>query len=203
MRRKASWFSAGGVLHPEEPAGLDALAEAGRLDRRQPVVHVVQEVETEAEALPYGLQVRRCEAEVGLGVPGLLVGQIGRGRFVDLALADAVRAADVRDGRLGAHGLVAELQIALDVVEEGGHVGAAGVRVDQDAVPGPAAEQLVHGESGGLALDVPQGRVDGGDGRHGDRAAPPVGALVEVLPGVLDPRRVAADEARDHMVGEV
>ena len=33
--------------------------------------------------------------------------------------------------------------------------------------------------------------------------APPVGALVEVLPGVLDPPRVAADQQGDDVLGEV
>ena len=39
--------------------------------------------------------------------------------------------------------------------------------------------------------------------RHRHRPAPPVGALVEVLPGVLDAPRVAADEQRHDVIGQV
>jgi hypothetical protein len=75
--------------------------------------------------------------------------------------------------------------------------------VDGDPVPGAAAEQLVDRQSGELALDVPQGGVDRGDRAHRHRPAPPVGAPVEVLPGVLDPGRVAAQQHRDDVVGQV
>lgn len=193
----------GGVLHPEQPAALDALAEPRGLDRGQPVVHVVQQMEAEAEAFPHGLQIARREAQVGLGVPRLLVGQLGRGGLVHGALAHPVRPSDVGHGRLRAYGLVAQLQIALDVVQQGGHVGAAGVRIHQHAVPGTAAEELVDREAGRLALDVPQRRVDRGDRRHGDGPAPPVGALVEVLPHVLDAGGVPADQQGGHVVAQI
>ena len=64
-----------------------------------------------------------------------------------------------------------------------------------------AAEQLVDRHAERLALDVPQRGVDRGDRRHRHRPAPPVGALVEVLPDVLDAARVAPDQQRDHVVG--
>ena len=68
---------------------------------------------------------------------------------------------------------------------------------------GSLPQQLVDGHVGGLALDVPERHVDGGDGRHRDRTAAPVCAAVEELPGVLDLRGVAADEELDDVVLEV
>src|ERR1019366_2886455 len=46
-------------------------------------------------------------------------------------------------------------------------------------------------------------RVDGRDRGHGTRAAAPVAALVEELPGVLDAGRVPAEKQRADVVGEV
>ena len=75
--------------------------------------------------------------------------------------------------------------------------------VDHHALPGRTAQQLVHRETGQLALDVPQGNVDGGDGGHGHRATAPVGAFVQVLPGVLDAVGVPADQQRTNMITKV
>ena len=76
-----------------------------------------------------------------------------------------------------------------------GDIDAADVLVDHHLVARPAAEQLVERHVRGLGLDVPERHVDGADRGHGDRAAAPVGALVEVLPDVLGAHRVLADEA--------
>ena len=75
--------------------------------------------------------------------------------------------------------------------------------VGEDLVAGGAAEELVDGDVQGLALDVPQCQVDGADGGHGHRPAAPVGAAVEVLPGVFDPVRVPAQQCRGEVVAEV
>jgi hypothetical protein len=77
------------------------------------------------------------------------------------------------------------------------------VAVDHRAVAAGAAEELVDGQPGRLPLEIPQRHVDGGDGRHRDRPAPPIGAAVEELPDVLDPVRIAADQAGDDMVLEI
>ena len=39
------------ILHPEQMIRLEALAEACRLDRRQPVMHVVQQMESGPNSL--------------------------------------------------------------------------------------------------------------------------------------------------------
>ena len=125
----------GRVLHPEQPAVLDSLAEPGGLDGREPVVYVVQQVEVEPEPVAHGLEIGGREVQIGLGGPRLLVGQRGRRWLVDRALPHPVGAADVRDGGLGPHGPVAEVAEARDIVEQRRHVGAAGVGVDEHAVP--------------------------------------------------------------------
>src|SRR5699024_6503988 len=51
--------------------------------------------------------------------------------------------------------------------------------------------------------DVPQGAVHHGDGGHCLRPAPRVGALVRVLPGVVDPARVPAHEQRADVIPPV
>jgi len=52
-------------------------------------------------------------------------------------------------------------------------------------------------------LDVPQSGVDGGDRGHGDRAAAPVRTFVEIVPSVFDAARVATDENRNYVIGEI
>ena len=54
-----------------------------------------------------------------------------------------------------------------------------------------------------LALEVPQRGVDGGDCAHRHRSAPPVRAAIEVLPDILDPRRIATDQRRNDVIGEI
>ena len=104
---------------------------------------------------------------------------------------------------MGADGEVAFGDVLLDGVEGFGDVGAVGVGVDEAALAGLAAEEVVDGGVEGLALDVPEGDVDGGDGGHGDGAAPPVGSAIEVLPDVFGLEGVAADEAGEDVVLQV
>src|SRR5207249_3088168 len=90
--------------------------------------------------------------------------------------------------------------VFLDGVEGFGNIGAIGVGVDEAALTGLAAEEVVDGDVEGLALDVPEGDVDGGDGGHGDGAAPPVGSAIEILPDVFGLEGVSADEAGEDVV---
>ena len=193
------------ILEPEQPVGLDRLAEARRLDRRQAVVDVVQQVEVEAELRAHGLEELRREVEVLLGRPRLLLRPVlGRRLVRGVALGDAVDRLQSRHAALRADRLVAQRAVALDRVERLGDVAARsrGRRpARRRATRRPAAGRAACPAS--LALDVPQRHVDRGDRRHRHRAAPPVRALVEVLPDVLDALRVAADQQRAEVVGEV
>ena len=93
--------------------------------------------------------------------------------------------------------------MGADAVEQLRDVATRGVTVGQGTDSRGTAEQLVERQPGDLGLDVPERHVDRGDRRHRDRAASPVGAAVEVLPGVLDRVRVPADEQRRDVVPEV
>ena len=115
------------------------------------------------------------------------------GRLVGLCRReDAVGVGNARHGALHADRLVAHLHVLARPSHKLGDVVPVGVAVDHDALAAPAAQQLIERHVRPLGLDVPQRHVDRGDRRHRHRPAPPVGAAVEVLPGVLD----AADRAR-------
>ena len=69
------------------------------------------------------------------------------------------------------------------------------------------AEQLVDRGAERLALDVPERDVDRGEDRHADRARAVHAqdrAVVDLVPQVLDPVRVLADErGRERVVASV
>lgn len=114
----------------------------------------------------------------------------------------------VGGGHAGHLRLDAEGPVSLG--QPGGRVGegrldgvTGAVRVGGDEVAGPAAEQPVDGHPEGLRVEIPQGLVDGGDRRHRDGSAAPVGAPVAVLPDVVDAARIGPDEGRGHVVGDI
>src|SRR6218665_3196601 len=63
-------------------------------------------------------------------------------------------------------------------------------------VPHQAAEQLVYRDAERLALDVPQGLIDAGDGAHEDRSATVKARTLHHLPAVIDACRVLPDQVR-------
>ncbi len=75
--------------------------------------------------------------------------------------------------------------------------------IDQRPFTRPAAEQLIQRQARHLAENVPQRHVDSCDGRHRDRATPPVRASIEELERVLDSARITPDQVRDQMVREI
>jgi hypothetical protein len=91
----------------------------------------------------------------------------------------------------------------LDRGEQRREIRAGGVPVRQGARPGSPTEQLIDGLPGHLAQDVPQRDIDGGDRGHRDRPAAPVGAPVEVLPGVFDGMGIPADQQRRDVLFQV
>ena len=191
------------VLQPSERVGLQALAQPGRLDRGEPVVHVVQQAQPGPELVADPGHHRWQVGEVALGGPDRLARDRRVGRLVDLAPAHPVGRRQTGDAGLDPHRAVPVVDQPGDLGQQARLVESAGVAVDRDAEPGPPAEQPVDRQAGDLAEDVPQGRVDRGDRRHRHRPAPPVGAAVEVLPGVLDLRGVPADQRRDDVLGQI
>src|SRR5450759_1099702 len=174
------------------------------------MVCVVQERQGGAELCTHGLEDPRDVPEVGAGVPVLFERQGGsRGRLVvillpgNLVAADAVDPGQPRHAGLDTDGLEAIVQEVVDRCEERLDGSAGCVSVRERPTPAPAAEQLVHRQAGDLALDVPQRHVHGRDGRHRDRSAAPVRPAVQVLPGVFDVVRLAADQQRRDVVAQV
>ena len=194
------------VLHPEQAVGLERLAQPRRLDRRQPVVHVVQQVRARS-------RTSRARASNSLGTwrrylsrvdQSCLGRQVGVGRLVEqlAAAADAVGLVQPGHAALRADRLVAHARCSAAPRRPSRAMSrAVGVAVDHARrsrlVP---PSNWYSGMPASLGLDVPQRGVDRGDRAHRHRPAPPVGAAVEVLPDVLDPVRVAADQAGDHVV---
>src|SRR4029079_4982271 len=80
---------------------------------------------------------------------------------------------------------------------------AVRMAVHQHAFARAATEQLVTRLVRHLAEDVPQRDVDRRDRGHRHRAATPVRAAIEKLPGVLDATAIAADEVRHDVVLQV
>jgi hypothetical protein len=145
-----------------------------------------------------------AKGEVALAAPDRLGRQPGLGGLVVLVtVSDAVRGRDTGNPRLRAHRLIAELHVLRNCRDGLLHVGPIGVAVDHHGVPWGSAEETVDGHSRRLAEDVPEGRIDSGNGSHGDRTPAPIGALVEHLPDGLDAPRVAPDEHRHDVILEI
>ncbi len=142
--------------------------------------------------------------EISGGRPDILGGDRGvRGLVVQLVLAHAVGRCEAGNPALRAHGPVAHADVAGDLVNCLCDITAVGVAVGHHALAACPAQEIVDRQAGDLALDVPQRSVDRGDRAHRDRAAPPVRAAVQVLPGILDARRIPTDQRRNHVFGEV
>ena len=92
------------------------------------------------------------------------------------------------------HTLESALERAARRVLDLGEVAAARVGVSKSAGARPAAQQLVDGHPGALPFDVPQRQVHARERRHLHRAAAPVRASIQILPGVFDLLGVAADQ---------
>ena len=165
---------------------------------------VVQQMQLVAELGAEPREETGHEAQVALAAPEVLRRHpLLRRLVVAVTAADAVRLRQSRNAGLRPHGRVAELQVAGDGRHRLLDGRAVGVAVDQHRVARGATEQLIDRRIERLAADVPQRRIHGTDRRHGDGPAAPVGALIEVLPRVLDAPRVAADQQRDDVIGEV
>src|SRR4029077_5168320 len=142
--------------------------------------------------------------EVELGAPRIFSWRIFFGGLVvHFAAADAVGGGETGNAALRANGFVAELGVSGNGCDGGIDVFTIGVAVDEDGVARSTSEQLIDRNIEGFTLDVPKRGVDRGDGGHGYRAAAPVRALIEVLPSVFDAARVAADEKRNDVIGEI
>ena len=197
-------FRGRGVFHPEQAIRLDRFAETRGFDRRQAVVDVMQQMRIEAEFVAHGFEEFRHEVEILFRRPALLLDRTLGSRLVHAAaFRHAVHRAHIRHAALNANGLIAGFDVFRVTVERFGNVAAGGVAVHHHAFARGAAEQLVQRHARYLAENVPQRHIHCGDRRHRDRTAAPVRAFVEVLPGVFDATRIAADQQRAHVVFQI
>jgi hypothetical protein len=56
---------------------------------------------------------------------------------------------------------------------------------------------LVDGQAGHFALNIPERHVDGGNCGHRHRAATPIRGAIQKLPGVSDPAGILAQQRSD------
>ena len=73
------------ILHPEQVIRLQRLAQPRRLNRSQPVMHIMQQVHILTNSLPQLLKQLRREVQVSLGWPQALARQSTLRRLVRLA----------------------------------------------------------------------------------------------------------------------
>src|SRR5215469_4991559 len=193
-----------GVFQPEKMKRLEFLAKASGFDRCEAMMRVVKEMQVGTEVPPQTREKLWNEVEVEFGRPQIFRGSIFFGGFVVVAaLSDAVGARQARDSALNANGLIALSHESRDRFHGLFKVGAAGVSVDHQAVPRSAPEKLVERDAEALRLDVPKCSVDRRDGGHGHRSTAPIGAFVEVLPGVCNAASIATDEQRRDVIGQI
>ena len=77
------------------------------------------------------------------------------------------------------------------------------MRINPDRLAAVAPEEVPHRRAEQLAFDIPQRHVDTGNSGHGDRASPPVGAAVQVLPNCFYIACFTPDEQGGHVLGQV
>src|SRR6187399_1897122 len=193
-----------GILQPEQPVRFEIAREPRSFDRRQSMMHVVQQFDVEAMFTPQALEQLWHEREVRRRCPYGFDGQLAfRGLVRILQTRDAVRLLDPGYATLRAHGLVALGDVLAHFRAALVDVLAIRMAVHEYAVARTTAEQSIERQARHLAENVPQRHVDSGERGHLHRSATPVRAAIEKLPDVLDAPRVAADEIRHHVVLQI
>ena len=140
------------------------------------------QVELIAHGLAHGLDLGDVIGDLGVIHAGAALG-----------LAETDVAGDHEAGGVKAHLLDLEAPIGHGL---GGELktGLVGAHL----VAALAAQQLINRHAQGLALDIPEGDVDGGQSAHEDGAAK-VHAAVEIIPVVLNAEGILADEIALHL----
>ena len=196
------------VFEKEQVVGLELLRKARRFHGHEFLVHVVEQFDFFSERraqvreeLGHGAQVRSRLEEFSLRQVGLLR-DAARDLFGFLPRGGAVSSLQAGNGHLRAHALEAAFDGAARGVFDLGEIAAARVRVAERSHARAPAQQLINGHARALALDVPQRQVHPSQRRHLHRTAAPIGAAIEVLPGVFDGFGVAPDEQRRQVLFE-
>ncbi len=145
-----------GIFHPERTVGLQILAQTTCLDGCEAMVHVVQQVHIPPQRFTRGSEQRRHRTQVFFGGPEILGGQVCIRRFVKVAiLRHTIGRGKARHTGLQTDGAIAQPLVVQSILDGGFQRGAIGMSIDHRAFTAGAAQQLVQGEVGKLALDVP------------------------------------------------
>ena len=199
-------FSRRRIFHPEHAEFFDALTETRCFNRRQAVVHVMQQMFVEAKFTAHRVEQLRREVEVFLGGPQLLFRPVPfGGRLIrqPFSFGHAVGGFHSRHAALDADRLKAHLFMTGVIFQHVVNGMPGGVAIDHYAFTGSAPQQLVKRHIGRFGFDIPQRHIHGGDGRHGDRAATPVRAFIEKLPDIFDAVRIATNQLWAEVVFQV
>ena len=98
-------------------------------------MHVVQQVDVEAEFLAQPLEHRRNEVDIAIGAPDALERPALFGRLVrQLAAADAVRVQHARNGTLRPNGAVTQVCIMRNRLHRLLNGAAVGMTVDENRI---------------------------------------------------------------------
>src|SRR5215813_3368669 len=192
------------VLEPEQMIRFQTLAQSRRFYGTQPVMYIVKQVQGWAKLRPQSLEQFGNGVKVQLAAPYILRRQTLLGRFViHLPAADSVSTGESRNAALRAHCLVTKLNVVRDRSYSLVDIVSVGVTIDEDCFARSSSEKLIYRSIERLASDVPQRCIHGANGRHRHWTSPPICAFVEILPGVLDPPGVSADQERNDVVSEI
>src|ERR1019366_3995500 len=107
---------------------------------------------------------------------------------------------EARNAALRADRAIPHLFVFADFLHGLVDIAPIGVPIHQYPGSALASEQVVRGRVERFAFEIPQSHVDRTDRGHGYRTTAPIRAAIEVLPNVLGLKRVAPNEAGDHMI---
>ena len=197
-------FSRGAIFQPEQLVRLQHLAQVGGFLRGVAMVSVVQQVMIEPVGLAQFLKQFRHIVQRLARIPSGDRGQRRIGWFIiELAPPHPIGILDAGHPGLGADRLVTHVDIVANRFHRFCNVAAIGMAINHHPIAAAPAEQLVQRHAGHLGLDIPQGNIDRGHCAHRHRPAAPIGTAIKVLPDILDPARIHADQARDHVVFQI
>src|SRR5215475_11874070 len=168
------------------------------------MVSIVEHVNFIAEFFAQPLKQLWSKSQIVLGGPLILRRGIPFRGFVEhLAAPNAICAAEAWYAGLRTDSFIAQAEIMPEGADGFLEICAASVSINQHRFSRSTPEQLIKGNVEALGFDVPERGIDGGDGAHRGRAAPPVRAFIQILPRVFDFARVAVDEKWNNVVSEI
>lgn len=166
-------FGAHGLFVKEGPGELEFPGQAARHGNIGAAVKIEGDVDVRPDGVAHRPGARHGGLDSAVGVDG---GQWGAGVHLDGPRAFSHHAC----GLFGRGG--------------GGVVVSAGPAVDLHAVANAASEQLVHGEPGGFAGEVPEGDLNAAQGAHVVRTAMIEAAVVAAAHETFDPACILMQE---------